>query len=105
MNFSSKRLTFGAMTISGVETSRNSVLAISQDDRTVDIKKRGDTAGTHPEAVFVHNSVNTKVLAESLLRLGGYVADNGVEGNGNHPAARERTALFMVSGSWLPQCV
>jgi uncharacterized protein len=65
------------------------VLAISQDDRTVDIKKRGDTAGTHPEAVFVHNSVNTKVLADSLLRLGKYVAENGIGGEGDHQAARD----------------
>jgi uncharacterized protein len=65
------------------------VLAISQDDRTVDIKKRGDTAGTHPEAVFVHNSVNTKVLAESLLKLGECVAENGIGGDGDHQAARD----------------
>ena len=65
------------------------VIAISQDGRTVDIKKRGDTAATHPEAVFVHNAVNTKILAESLLRLGGFVADNGIEGEGDHQAARD----------------
>jgi hypothetical protein len=28
------------------------VVAISLDDRTIDIKKHGDTAGLHPEAVF-----------------------------------------------------
>ena len=70
------------------------VLAISQDDRTVDIKKRGDTAGTHPEAVFAHNSVNTKVLAESLLKLGEWVAKNGIGGDGGHQAARDLLLRF-----------
>ena len=41
------------------------VVAISLDDRTIDIKKRGDTAGLHPEAVFAHNFVDTQVLADS----------------------------------------
>ena len=39
-------------------------MAISLDDRTIDIKKRGDTAGFHPEAVFAHKFVDTQVLAE-----------------------------------------
>ena len=32
------------------------VVAISHDDRTIDIKKRGDTAGFHAKAVFTHKS-------------------------------------------------
>jgi AAA domain len=70
------------------------VLAISQDHHTVDIKKRGDTAGTHPEAVFAHNSVNTKVLAESLLKLGEWVAENGIGGDGDQQAARDLLLRF-----------
>ena len=66
-----------------------SVVTISLDDRTIDIKKRGDTADLHPEAVFAHNFVDTKVLAESLLRLGEHVADHGMEGEGDHRAARD----------------
>ena len=65
------------------------VVAISLDDRTIDIKKRGDTAGLHPEAVFAHNFVDTQVLADSLMRIGEYVAEHGMEGEGEHRAARD----------------
>jgi predicted RecB family nuclease len=65
------------------------VVGISLDDRTIDIKKRGDSAGFHPEAVFAHNFVDTQVLADSLMRIGEYVADHGTEGEGDHRAARD----------------
>ena len=50
------------------------VVAISHDDRTIDIKKRGDTAGFHAEAVFAHKSFDHDEQAEFLFRLGEYVA-------------------------------
>lgn len=65
------------------------VVAISLDDRTIDIKKRGDTADLHPEAVFAHNFVDTQVLADSLMRIGEYVANSGMEAEGDHRAARD----------------
>jgi predicted RecB family nuclease len=65
------------------------VVAISLDNRTIDIKKRGDSAGIHPEAIFAHNFVDTQVLADSLMRIGEYVADHGMEGEGDHRAARD----------------
>jgi hypothetical protein len=65
------------------------VVAISLDERTIDIKKRGDTATLHPEAVFVHNFIDTQVLADSLMRIGEYVADHGMAGEGDHRAARD----------------
>jgi predicted RecB family nuclease len=66
-----------------------SVVAISIDERTVDIKKRQDTIGVHPEAVFTHKVIGTKEQAEALVRIGNHVALNGLEGDGNYPAARE----------------
>lgn len=36
-----------------------SVAALSLDDRTIDVKKRKDTADLHPEAVFAHSFVDT----------------------------------------------
>ena len=65
------------------------VVAISHDGRTIDIKKRGDTAAVHHEAVFAHNFVDTQVLADSLMRIGVYVADHGMSGEGDHRAARD----------------
>lgn len=65
------------------------VEAISFEDRTVDIKKRQDSAGLHPEAVFAHKVVDAQVLAEALFRLGEYVAGHGIEGEGSYQAGRD----------------
>ena len=66
-----------------------SIAAISLDDRTVDIKKRMDSATIHPRAVFAHKFIGTQVMKESLLRLGEYVADNGLRGDSPYLAARD----------------
>ena len=55
-----------------------SVEAISFVTATVDIKKRQDSVGIHPEAVFAHSYVGGKVMAEALLRIGTYVAETGL---------------------------
>jgi hypothetical protein len=47
-----------------------------------------DSASLHPEAVFTHNVIGTKVLAEALARIGESVADGGLTGNGPYGAAR-----------------
>jgi predicted RecB family nuclease len=65
------------------------VKAISLDERWIDIKKRKDSADIHPEAVFAHEIIGTKVLAEALVRIGEYVADNGIAGHGRYQAARD----------------
>lgn len=65
------------------------VEAISFADNTVDVKKRQDTAAVHPKAVFAHTYVDTKVKAEALVRIGEYVADHGMRGNGPFQAARD----------------
>lgn len=65
------------------------VVAISNDDRTIDIKKRQDTAGFHPEALFAHKFIKNQVLAESVFRIGEYVADHGIGGPGAYRAARD----------------
>ena len=65
------------------------VVAISQEDRTIDIKKRQDTAGFHPTAVFAHSVVPSEVLANALVRIGEYVAANGIQGDGPYQAARD----------------
>jgi hypothetical protein len=63
--------------------------SISLDDRTIDVKKRVDSAGLHPEAVFAHKIIGSKELANSLVRLGDYVAENGLTGNGPYQAGRD----------------
>jgi predicted RecB family nuclease len=63
--------------------------AIAFDSGTVDIKKRQDTAALHPQAVFAHTYVGGQVMAESLVRIGEYVADHGLRGEGPYQAARD----------------
>ena len=65
------------------------VEVISFDGDTIDIKKRQDAAGLHPEAVFAHSHVGGQVMAEALVRTGDYVADHGVRGDGAYQAARD----------------
>ena len=62
---------------------------ISFEDRTADIKKRMDSADRHPPAVFSHELVGTQVLAESLIGIGEYVAENRIEGDGADRVARD----------------
>jgi AAA domain len=71
------------------------VEAISLEHRTIDIKKRQDTASLHPEAVFAHLIVPSQALADALVRMGEYVAASGVTGDGHYQAARD---LLMVAG-------
>src|SRR5262249_30236323 len=59
------------------------------------IKKRKDTADFHPEAVFAHLIVPSQVLADALVRIGEYVADNGMTCDGHYQAARD---LLIVAG-------
>ncbi len=63
--------------------------SINQDSRTIDIKKRQDTANFHPTAVYAHKVIDADVLADSLVRIGEYVADNGIKGDGQYQAARD----------------
>lgn len=66
-----------------------SVQAISLDERWVDVKKRMDSADVHPAAMFSHKVINTRILAESIVRIGEYVAEHGMEGEGPYEAARD----------------
>jgi predicted RecB family nuclease len=65
------------------------VEAISFEDRTVDIKKRQDSADSHPQAVFAHTHVDTQVIADAIVRIGEHVAEHGLYGDGPYRAARD----------------
>jgi uncharacterized protein len=65
------------------------VETLSLEQRTIEIKKRLDTATVHADAVFAHDSFPTDVLADALLRIGESVADQGIAGAGPYRAARD----------------
>lgn len=64
------------------------VEAVSMEDGTLDIKKKGATAEIHPEAVFSHTLIRTNEQKAALFRLGEYVAEHGIEGDGPYKAGR-----------------
>jgi uncharacterized protein len=61
---------------------------ISPEAQTIDIKTTKNTAGAHPEAVFVHDYVGSEPMQESLVRLATHVAAHGLLGDGPYGAAR-----------------
>ena len=57
---------------------------------TIDLKRGPSlTDAPHPSALVPYDLINANVLRESLLRLGGWVATNEIDGNGSYAAARE----------------
>ena len=80
----------------GGETLKNTggdplgaLVSIDPQNFTVDIRKRVDTADVHPEAVFAHDRVPTDILKRALVRIGEYVADHGIIGDGLYRVARD----------------
>lgn len=65
------------------------VVAIDLATRTVDVRKGPKRADEHPRNVFTHDAVGNRVLRDALLRLGGWVAEHGVNGDGSYRAARD----------------
>jgi len=65
------------------------VVAIDLAARILDVKKSGASAQMHPTSVFAHNYVRTDELAASLLRLGRWIVENGVDAPGAYRAARD----------------
>ena len=65
------------------------VIAIDAAERTIDVKKTGAMAEIHPKSAFAHTVITAPKQAESLFRLGTWVADHGIEGSGRYRAARD----------------
>jgi uncharacterized protein len=65
------------------------VEALDLRARTIDVRKRGACAGVHPTSVFSCENVRSEKLAESLLRLGRFVVEHGVDAAGPRRAARD----------------
>jgi predicted RecB family nuclease len=66
------------------------VVAVDVANRTVDIKKTRKTAESHPPALYLWDRpFEVKEHAESLYRIGAWVAANGIDVQGKHRAARD----------------
>lgn len=65
------------------------VEAVDTGACTIDIKKGPSIAGKHPRSVFTHTNVNDAVKAASIMRLGEWVAEHGIDSDGDYRAARD----------------
>jgi uncharacterized protein len=65
------------------------VEAIDMAARFLDVKKTAKMAQVHPTSVFAYTVVTAREVAESLFRLGAWVAGNGIDAPGPHRAARD----------------
>ena len=66
------------------------VVRLDRDACIVDVKKPVARADDHPSRVFAHNRVESGVLADSLMRLGEWVAENGAGQPGSAAPRRPR---------------
>ena len=64
------------------KTSTGTVVALDDDARTVDIRRSKDWNGRHPEAIVPLNIYGAKAQQDALMRIGGWIADNGIASDG-----------------------
>ena len=65
------------------------VVEVNYAERRIDIKKRRDTANTHPHSLLLHNQVPADVLRKSLMRFGERVLTEGFAGRAPYRAGLE----------------
>lgn len=65
------------------------VVAIDDLNGTIDIKRRIGSTVPHPTALVPQNILGSDAQRESLMRLGLWVAENGISGPGPFQAARD----------------
>jgi predicted RecB family nuclease len=65
------------------------VVALDEARGTLDLRRGRNSTAPHPTSLVPSGHVPTKVLRDSLLRVGEWVAEHGIEGAGEYRAARE----------------
>lgn len=70
------------------QDSAGTVVAIDKRALTIDIKRGIGSEVPHPKSLIPYEIVPSEVQRESLLQLGSWVADNGIDGLGPFQAAR-----------------
>jgi AAA domain len=64
-------------------------MAIDESNLTIDIKRGAFSTVPHPRALIPYEMVDSDVLRDSLLRLGSWVAGNGIDAQGPFRAQRD----------------
>jgi uncharacterized protein len=75
--------------LKATEGSLGTVAAIDRVALTIDIKKSKKMAEDHPSSAFVFRFVKSDQQTESLIRLGKWIADHGIDVEGPYRAARD----------------
>jgi uncharacterized protein len=70
-------------------TGVGAIVAIDERNRTIDIKRGASSSVPHPAALIPFDIVDSKVLSDSLLRIGAAVADHGITHPGPFQVARD----------------
>ena len=60
------------------ETRTGSVAGLDDEAGTVDIRRKKGWTGHHPEAIVALKYWGAKAQQEALMRIGGWIADNGI---------------------------
>lgn len=87
------------------ELQLGTVVGIDRAAGIVDIKKTGEAKEIHPSSLFANEVISGAILGDSLERLAQWVAENGLDADGPHRAARD---LFLglpprMSGDVAPE--
>lgn len=80
-----------APTVHDPRTQRGVGEVVEIDERalTIDIKRAVSSTAPHPTALIPYEIVGSAVLRDSLLRIGSWVAENGIEGLGSFQSGRD----------------
>jgi predicted RecB family nuclease len=65
------------------------IVAIDEDSLTIDLKRGNGTRAPHPTALIPFELFTSTAQRESLLRIGEWVAEKGIETPGPYQAARD----------------
>ena len=72
-------------------------MAIDEINLTIDIKRGVSSIVPHPAALIPNDMVGSDVLRDSLMRLGSWVAENGIDGAGPFPSPTRSLASAASS--------
>jgi predicted RecB family nuclease len=83
------------------------VVAVDVGAHTIDIQQKANRANERPERIFVKRQVPSGTKPAVLLEIGRWIAANGIDGPGEHRAARDlllrRPPRFITGSSGLAQ--
>ena len=82
--------------------SAGTVEAIEDETGTVDIKRSKKSTTPHPTAIVPLQYVRAKAQHESLMRIGYWVADNGIDAPGPYRAARDLLLRRLPQAGQVP---